>query len=192
MHLYLIRHADPDYERDTLTRQGFREARALAGRMKRVGLTHVYSSPLSRALLTARPLARRVRLPIAQENWLVEPELSIVQNGDRYMLWDAFGEDVRSRDPLPTQESWDQVPPFDTLEVSEMWRGFRQHADELLARHAGRTGSESDQASGVFEGRSSHFRQRREVLCAGREPRLRGGGSSGGLFGSNSGHDERH
>ena len=154
MHLYLIRHADPDYERDTLTRQGFREARALAGRMKRVGLTHVYSSPLSRALLTARPLARRVRLPIAQENWLVEPELSIVQNGDRYMLWDAFGEDVRSRDPLPTQESWDQVPPFDTPEVSEMWRGFRQHADELLAgiasgRRTG-TGSPSSATTGRF------------------------------------------
>lgn len=136
MHLYLIRHADPDYERDTLTRQGFRETRALAGRMKNVGLTHVYSSPLPRAMLTAQAIVRRGALPIVQQKWLVEPtHLTVVQGGTIYKMWDTFGEDVRSGQAPPTQEAWNRVPPFDAAEVSEMWRGFRRDADELLARH---------------------------------------------------------
>jgi probable phosphoglycerate mutase len=136
MHLYLIRHADPDYARDTLTPQGFKEARALARRMAGVGLAHLYSSPLPRALLTAQAVAHLARVPIVQEDWLVEPAyLSVVQNGDTYKMWDVFGEAVRSREAPPTQETWNRVPPFDAPEVNEMWRGFRRHADELFARH---------------------------------------------------------
>jgi broad specificity phosphatase PhoE len=136
MHLYVIRHADPDYANDTLTTQGFGEARALAARMAAVGLTHLYSSPLPRAVLTAQAVARLSAVPIVQEDWLVEPAyLTVVQNGESYKIWDTFGEDVRSGGTPPTQETWNRVPPFDSPEVSEMWRGFRLHADELLARH---------------------------------------------------------
>lgn len=136
MHLYLIRHADPDYAHDTLTPQGFKEARALAERMAAVGLSHLYSSPLPRALLTAQAVAHLSPVPIVQQDWLVEPDyLSVVQKGDSYEIWDIFGEDVRCREAPPTQETWNRVPPFDAPEVSEMWRGFREHADELLARH---------------------------------------------------------
>ncbi len=136
MHLYLIRHADPDYANDTLTPRGFKEARALGRRMARAGLTHLYSSPFPRARLTAQAVARLVSLPIVLEDWLVEPaHLSIVQNGDSYMMWDAFGEAVRSRPTPPTQETWNRLPPFDAPEVSEMWQSFRRHADDFLARH---------------------------------------------------------
>ena len=34
MKLVLVRHGDPDYENDTLTDKGKREAQLLAGRMK--------------------------------------------------------------------------------------------------------------------------------------------------------------
>ena len=136
MHLYLIRHADPDYAHDTLTPQGFKEARALARRMAAVGLTHLYSSPLPRALLTAQAVTHLAPVPIVQEDWLVEPAyLTVAQDGDSYKMWDIFGENVRSREAPPTQETWNRVSPFDAPEVSEMWRGFRQHADELLACH---------------------------------------------------------
>ncbi len=136
MHLYLIRHADPDYSNDTLTPQGFKEARALAARMASVGLTHLYSSPLPRALLTAQSIARLSPLPIVQKDWLVEPaHLTLVQNGDTYKIWDTFGDAVRSGKAPPTQETWNRVPPFEAPEVSEMWRAFRPRADELLESH---------------------------------------------------------
>jgi len=56
--LYIIRHADPDYDTDkdqggSLTENGKIEARALGSYLKNEGITHAYSSPLGRAKLTA-------------------------------------------------------------------------------------------------------------------------------------------
>ena len=54
MRLYIIRHADPDYEHDTLTEDGHKEAQALAKRLASHGLDRIYCSPLGRAIDTAR------------------------------------------------------------------------------------------------------------------------------------------
>lgn len=56
--LYIIRHADPDYDtnRDqggSLTDEGRKEAAALGAFLKQEGITHVHSSPMGRARLTA-------------------------------------------------------------------------------------------------------------------------------------------
>ena len=53
MKILLIRHGDPDYEHDTLTEQGWREAELLAQRMKTIPVDGFYLSPLGRAQATA-------------------------------------------------------------------------------------------------------------------------------------------
>ena len=53
MKILLIRHGDPDYEHDTLTEQGWREAELLAQRMKTIPVDGFYLSPLGRAQDTA-------------------------------------------------------------------------------------------------------------------------------------------
>ena len=55
MVLYIIRHADPDYENDTITEFGRQEAAALADWLKDMPLDRIYTSPLGRAIDTARP-----------------------------------------------------------------------------------------------------------------------------------------
>ncbi len=59
MRLYLIRHADPDYENDKLTPAGELEAAALARRLAAYHLDAIYSSPMPRALLIDDQLAAR-------------------------------------------------------------------------------------------------------------------------------------
>ena len=54
MRLYIIRHAEPDYPRDALTVCGHAQAQALAHRLGKMEIGHVYSSPMNRALETAR------------------------------------------------------------------------------------------------------------------------------------------
>ena len=49
MRLYLIRHGDPDYEKDVLTPAGILEAKALAKRLEKEGIDEIYYSPLGRA-----------------------------------------------------------------------------------------------------------------------------------------------
>ncbi len=58
MILYIIRHADPDYEHNTITPFGWEEAHALARLLKDVKIDHIYSSPLGRAIDTATPTCK--------------------------------------------------------------------------------------------------------------------------------------
>jgi broad specificity phosphatase PhoE len=74
MRLYLIRHAEPAYPDDALTARGHRQARALAQRLEGMGIDRVYSSPMNRALETARYTAERLGLDVQVEPWTRELE----------------------------------------------------------------------------------------------------------------------
>lgn len=70
MKLVLVRHGRPD-EEDTLRPQdpplradGRRQAQALAALLATEGVTHLVTSPLTRAVETAQPLAERLGLPL--------------------------------------------------------------------------------------------------------------------------------
>lgn len=54
MRLLIVRHGDPDYEHDTLTEKGWREAELLAERLSKLNVKEFYVSPLGR---------RRIRRP---------------------------------------------------------------------------------------------------------------------------------
>src|SRR6185295_853919 len=91
MRLYIIRHADPDYERDNLTPAGHLEAAALAERMEKITPTHIYSSPLGRAKATMQYSADRLKMqPVIQE-WMAELadcRLTLEPWG-RLVMWDV-------------------------------------------------------------------------------------------------------
>ena len=55
MLLYVIRHAEPIYNPDSLTEKGKRQAEALGRRLAVNGLDKIYSSPMNRARQTAQP-----------------------------------------------------------------------------------------------------------------------------------------
>src|SRR5690242_16441618 len=86
--LYLIRHADAlpgaeevvagGYDDQALSELGRRQAEALAARMAAVPLAAIYSSPLERAVRTARPTAERLGLEILRDHALREVELGTI------------------------------------------------------------------------------------------------------------------
>ena len=55
MIIYIIRHADPDYSKDTITDFGWKEANALADWLKNERIDKIYTSPMGRAIDTAKP-----------------------------------------------------------------------------------------------------------------------------------------
>ena len=59
MRLIFIRHGDPDYEKDSLTEKGRREAALLCGRLLRLDIGDIYVSPLGRARDTLKPYLDR-------------------------------------------------------------------------------------------------------------------------------------
>lgn len=126
MRLYLIRHAEPAYPRDALTPRGHRQARALARRLERAGIGHVYSSPLQRALETARYTAERLGLDVEVEPWTRELEDWWIPDeilGER-PVWQVDAATLRAaRDPGP--------PPH----LREAFARLRAAGDGFLARH---------------------------------------------------------
>lgn len=100
MKILIIRHADPDYEHDSLTEKGEREAELLAGRMaayeKENGIKDIYVSCLGRAQKTAQYcLEAMKRKPTAIVDWLQEfmgtclrPDI-----GHNCMCWDWLPQD---------------------------------------------------------------------------------------------------
>jgi probable phosphoglycerate mutase len=125
MRLYIIRHAEPDYPRDALTSHGHVQARELAIRLSTMGIDHVYSSPMNRALETARYTAERLGLDVRIESWTRELEDWWVPDealGER-PVWQVDAATLRAL--APGQEVW----PLDALAQ------LRSAAVEFLGRH---------------------------------------------------------
>jgi broad specificity phosphatase PhoE len=107
MRLYIVRHADPDYENDTITPAGHLEAQALAKRLASQGLEHLYSSPLPRARLTAGYTSDLLKMPVETLDWIAEPRLGVeVDPWGRLAAWDVPGELIRGGETLPSHADW--------------------------------------------------------------------------------------
>ena len=91
MRLILIRHGDPDYEHDTLTQKGRREAALLAERTKKWKVNDVYTSPLGRARATAQP---------SLQNWGKEAVVLDWAQEFFYLVPDGKGGATFDRSPL--------------------------------------------------------------------------------------------
>ena len=125
MRLYIIRHAEPDYPRDALTSRGHAQAKALAHQLSAMGIDQVYSSPMNRALETARYTAERLGLDMRIEGWTRELEDWWVPDavlGER-PVWQVDAATLRAS--APGQECW----PPDALAQ------LRSAAADFLARH---------------------------------------------------------
>lgn len=58
MRLILVRHGEPDYEKDCLTELGHKQAEIVAKRLLEENIQKIYCSPLGRAQQTAQPFAK--------------------------------------------------------------------------------------------------------------------------------------
>lgn len=137
MRLYIIRHADPDYERDTLTPHGHLEARALADRLATCGLDYLYTSPLGRAVATAQYIAERLQLPPRVAEWTRELDDCAIDQPPwgRTAAWDIPGEVIRAVEPLPAHTTWHLTPPFQVPWIHEIFSMVQCYSDAFLQRH---------------------------------------------------------
>jgi probable phosphoglycerate mutase len=160
MRLYIIRHADPDYETDTLTPAGHLEAAALAERLAGHGLDMIYSSPLGRAVETMRYTADRLGLSYEAQEWMRElSHWRVDEDGlGNTVVWDVHGHTVRTVQPTLHHQDWFTHPPFDDPAFFVGFEALKNHSDEFLDR----LGYTRD--SGVYRVRRSN-RAKIAVFC---------------------------
>lgn len=139
MRLYIIRHADPDYKNNTITEVGHKEAKALAKRLAMHGLDKIYSSPLGRAIDTAKYTAELIDLEYNIEEWTKElwAEFSLRDTpwGKKIVASGVPGEVYRSGEILPTHQTWHQCSFFENTQAKENFEIVKKNSDAFLLRH---------------------------------------------------------
>lgn len=138
MRILLIRHGDPDYEKDSLTEKGWREAELLADRLEKETLDHIYVSPMGRARDTAAETLRRLRREAEVCDWLREFQCQIWRPDDdtqRHISWDWLPQDHAADPDLDHADRWFENPAMAEADMKREYDWVTGSFDGLLDRH---------------------------------------------------------
>ncbi len=138
MRLFVIRHGDPDYERDSLTPRGWREAELLSERLIKEEITDFYVSPLGRARDTASPLLKKLDRTAEVCEWLREFSAQIHrpdQPGKEKNAWDWLPQDWTCEEEFFRRDLWDKQKVMRDGNVGREYRWVTGCFDTLLAKH---------------------------------------------------------
>ena len=130
MYLYLVRHGETEWNEKglwqgitdvPLNEKGIEQAKKLAKRLKRVDA--VYSSPLSRSVMTAHEIAKRFQLEVKVEEGLRECEIR---------LWNGLTvEEAMRKFPYEFTE-WNKNPYFETKGLESTASVQKRMVDTVL------------------------------------------------------------
>ena len=136
MKILIIRHAEPDYENNTLTPKGFVEAKYLSERLQHLPITHIYSSPLERALLTASPTAEKLGKEIKVCDWLTEfgyARISI--DGEQYIPWNVMPQIWQGEKEAFDIHEWQKSSLYSSVDTPEKYCDVIREFDKMLESH---------------------------------------------------------
>ena len=90
MKILIIRHADPDYENDSITEKGKKEAELLSQRIAPMNISEYYVSPLGRARETAGYTLKKCGKTAVTLDWLHEFDRNLIigmtrTNGHKFL-----------------------------------------------------------------------------------------------------------
>lgn len=138
MNVYIVRHAEPDYARDTLTEKGWREAELLSRRLENIPNGYYYTSPLGRARDTASLTLQKVGAQARVCPWLREFDAGYETPAAFHptgLGWDllpeSWVEDPRYYDP----ERWFEAPAYASTSIRDVYRDVARQFDAVLADH---------------------------------------------------------
>ena len=138
MRIIIVRHGDPNYELDTLTKTGWREAELAAEYLAKLQIKAFYVSPLGRAQDTAGCTLKKMNRTAETLDWLREFEAHIdrpdVKN-EKSICWDWLPQDMEKDLDLYDRERWNKTDIMRKGNVEEAYRWVCDGLDALLKRH---------------------------------------------------------
>lgn len=134
----LIRHGDPDYERDSLTEKGWREAELLAERIAGIDVRAFYVSPLGRAKDTASLTLKKMNRTAIECEWLREFWVRIQRpdcGQEETIAWDWLPEDWTIVEEYFRRDLWSTTKQMRAGGCPQV------HGDRISADQDGKHGS---------------------------------------------------
>lgn len=141
MRMIFVRHAEPDYEKDSLTPKGFREAELLGKRTAEWNIGRLYVSPLGRAAATAAPIAKATKQEVITLDWLREFHAKIAKEYGTYegAPWDFLPSFWTQIDTIYDKDKWYLNHPMEATgsepTVKEVYLDTCANLDKLLKEY---------------------------------------------------------
>lgn len=137
MRILVVRHAEPDYENDSLTDKGWREAEYLADRLSREKIDYFYVSPMGRAQATASCTLKKMKREAVTLDWLKEFHVPVIHPGDTLPTrpWDWIPSTWVADERFFDKDHWTENPAFEAVDLKEKYDHVVSCFDELLASH---------------------------------------------------------
>ena len=137
MKLTIIRHGDPDYDHDTLTPRGWKEAQALADRVCGWEVKQFFVSPLGRAKDTASCALKRMGRDAEQLEWLREftpPYIRYPSTGEKHIVWDWLPDDWTTQPEFLDPDLWKRNRVMREGGIPEYYDHVTKQFDQVLSR----------------------------------------------------------
>lgn len=139
MRILLIRHGDPDYEHDSLTEKGAREADYLARKLVNERIDYAYVSSMGRAQATAAPTLKAKNMKGIDCDWLREFCWTTINRPDKdepkNVCWDWLPQDWTKYEEFYRYDEWFNHPIMAEAGIGEYAKMVREGIDELLKQH---------------------------------------------------------
>lgn len=138
MKILIVRHGDPDYERDSLTEKGWVEAGHLAERLASEKIDAFYVSPLGRAKDTASLTLKCTGRTAEELEWLKEFPVRIHRpdRDDKKMIaWDWLPQDWTKEERFYSVEHWTEPEAMAEAQTKEEYDRVCHKLDELIASY---------------------------------------------------------
>lgn len=137
MKILIIRHGDPDYDIDSLTEKGRREAELLSDRIAPMDIKDYYVSPLGRAQATAEYTLKRCGRTAETLDWLREFDRNLIigPDGQRRIAWDMLPQDWTEVPEYYDKDKWVDVPVMAEADMRNGIAYVQEGLDALLAKH---------------------------------------------------------
>ena len=98
MRLLIIRHGDPDYSIDSLTKRGWKEAEYLSERLEKLNVKDFYVSPMGRAKDTASLTLKKLPAQTSDRTDKISPpESSFQAASPRELSSDEVHRNIQGR-----------------------------------------------------------------------------------------------
>jgi broad specificity phosphatase PhoE len=135
MRLLIIRHADPDYENDSITPPGHLEAQAVAARLARERIDRMFVSPLGRARATASYSEQRLGMQAAVLPWTREvPDVGVdLERFGHMAIWDVPGETIFHEHQVFDDAGWLETTHTRKVAAREKYETIIAGSDGFLA-----------------------------------------------------------
>lgn len=136
MRIIIIRHAEPDYENNTITQNGFIEAKALKDRLINEKIDAIYISPLGRAIDTATPYLKDSKKSYQICEWLREFSYpKTILNDKPHLPWDMPVDFMNDHPKLYNFDEWLEDDFLKNSDFKQCYEKVCEAFDGLLEKH---------------------------------------------------------